>query len=300
MNRLLKIQLFLLIGLYLIGCSNSVEEASKDGKNSPVIENSRTISVNENQVDVATIIVSDLDGTAKITTKISGGADSNLFVLLGNQLRFIEAPDFEYPTNSNANNEYEVEITASDGTGQKLRKLMLISVLNLNDNEPVLSSPSFYKVPENTIQAGEMIASDADNDVVEISLDNTDKCVSINDNLYFKIESNNLIFYSPPDYEYVQIDGNKKLSYSVQLLLDDGTHVICKEVLLEITDVLLAKPALTVNYYVKEWVLSWNEDLEATEFTLIRQVAGNINPEEVIAQLSPVELEYRLKIPVSL
>ena len=49
---------------------------------------------------------------------ISGGADSSKFSIDSStgKLLFLELPDFEIPSDSNSDNEYEVIIRASDGT----------------------------------------------------------------------------------------------------------------------------------------------------------------------------------------
>ncbi|NBD19260.1 DUF4347 domain-containing protein [Aquabacterium fontiphilum] len=74
------------------------------------------VSVQETRTLVTTVTASDPEGTA-ITYSISGGADAARFsITAGGVLNFTTAPDFENPTDSNADNVYEVTVRASDGS----------------------------------------------------------------------------------------------------------------------------------------------------------------------------------------
>ena len=55
-------------------------------------------------------------------------------------LKFQSAPDFEAPTDSDANNTYVVQVRASDGTNQDLQTIT-VTVTNAND-PPVLTAPA--------------------------------------------------------------------------------------------------------------------------------------------------------------
>jgi type III secretion system FlhB-like substrate exporter len=74
------------------------------------------VSVQETRTLVTTVTATDPEGTA-ITYSISGGADAARFsITAGGVLSFATAPDFENPTDSNADNVYEVTVRASDGS----------------------------------------------------------------------------------------------------------------------------------------------------------------------------------------
>ena len=74
-------------------------------------------SISENDENATTVVASDPEGSA-VAYSISGGADSSKFSIDSStgKLLFLELPDFEIPSDSNSDNEYEVIIRASDGT----------------------------------------------------------------------------------------------------------------------------------------------------------------------------------------
>lgn len=73
--------------------------------------------VAENTLDVGIIVATDEDHDA-ITYSISGGADAALFEIdpQTGALRFRHAPDFEHACDTDHNNSYIVEVSASDGS----------------------------------------------------------------------------------------------------------------------------------------------------------------------------------------
>jgi VCBS repeat-containing protein len=84
------------------------------------------ISVPENTTPVATLTATDIDAGDFPTFSITGGVDAAKFTINGgNQLAFATPPDFENPTDSNLDNVYQVQVSASDGHGG-------VTPLNLN------------------------------------------------------------------------------------------------------------------------------------------------------------------------
>ena len=76
----------------------------------------------------------DADGNPIVFT-ISGGADSARFTISSTgQLRFVTAPNFDLPADSNGDNIYEVQVSASDGT---VATPLTVSVTVTNDKEGV-------------------------------------------------------------------------------------------------------------------------------------------------------------------
>lgn len=75
------------------------------------------ISVAENTTAVTTVTATD-SNSDPITFSISGGADAARFAINASTgvLTFSSAPDFESPTDADANNTYVVIVRASDGT----------------------------------------------------------------------------------------------------------------------------------------------------------------------------------------
>jgi glucose/arabinose dehydrogenase len=82
-------------------------------------------SVIENRIDAYQAAASDPEGNA-VTFSITGGADAALFTLSSaGLLRFVAPPDFELPGDSDRNNVYLVEITASDGQASRVLPVQL-------------------------------------------------------------------------------------------------------------------------------------------------------------------------------
>ena len=106
--------------------------------NDPVITSSATPSVAENTTAVVNLTATDADLPGQtVSFSITGGADSALFQLVGGQLEFIAAPDYEAPADADANNIYQVQVTADDGAGRTAVQNLSATVTPVNDNDPV-------------------------------------------------------------------------------------------------------------------------------------------------------------------
>ena len=80
---------------------------------------SAMVSVNENYTAVTTVTATDADLPAQtLTYSIIGGADAAKFTINSGTgaLAFNSAPDFENPTDSGADNIYDVTVQVSDGS----------------------------------------------------------------------------------------------------------------------------------------------------------------------------------------
>lgn len=110
-----------------------------DGDNAlPQFTSSDTVSVEENATTVTTIEVVDPDGDdEEVNLSISGGTDGEFFELdeETNELRFLEAPDFENPGDANEDNVYEVELNAEDGDGGTNTQDLQVEVLDVDEQD---------------------------------------------------------------------------------------------------------------------------------------------------------------------
>lgn len=83
----------------------------------PVISSDSSVLVTENTLSVLDVSASDDDGDA-LSFSLSGD-DAALFTISeSGVLTFVTAPDFEAPTDSDADNVYDVTVSVSDGSGQ--------------------------------------------------------------------------------------------------------------------------------------------------------------------------------------
>ncbi len=138
--------------------------------NSPVITSdgggaTASLNVNENTTAVTTVTATDADGVSTVTYSISGGADQALFSMASGVLSFTSAPDFENPGDADMNNTYVVEVTATDGTTTPDTQTITVTVVDQNDNNPVITASQTFSVDEtaaNSTSIGTVTATDQD------------------------------------------------------------------------------------------------------------------------------------------
>ena len=120
----------------------------------------------ENQTFAGRVDAEDVDGGDNIANyTITGGADQDLFeVNSGGVLTFKDAPDFEKALDAGRNNQYNVAVTATGGTGGRaLTAEQAITVTVTDENEPpAFTSDDAFKVDENERSVGRVIAQDVD------------------------------------------------------------------------------------------------------------------------------------------
>jgi len=137
MKQRFKSGLAVICALILGACGgsggNSVSLPTPLPTNSaPVFSSPSAIMVPENtRTDFYTVTASDTDGDALDIT-MTGGADLDQFEFTSDDtLSFENPPNFENPTDSNGDNVYEVEFTASDGNGGAAVLRLSVSVTDV-------------------------------------------------------------------------------------------------------------------------------------------------------------------------
>ena len=187
--------------------------------NTPELTSGTTYSADENQTAIGTVTATDADGDV-IIFSISG-SEINIDSSTG-VLTFVEAPDYE------TKSTYTATVTASDGTNSTTQELN-ISINNINDNEPVITSGATFSADENqTIDVGFIVATDADGDSLGYGIDN-----NIGDGTEINVNSTTgeITFASAPDYE-------TKSSYSgtVRVYEVDGGNVTTQDITITINN----------------------------------------------------------------
>ncbi|MEZ5729475.1 MAG: cadherin domain-containing protein [Burkholderiaceae bacterium] len=200
--------------------------------NAPVITSdgagaTASVSVAENGTAVTTVTATDADLPAQtITFSITGGADAALFTIDTNTgaLAFIAAPDFETPLDANTDNVYEVTVQADDGNGLTDSQDISVTVTDLNDNAPVITSDgagatASVSVAENVAAVTTVTATDADLPAQTITFSITGGA----DAALFTIDTNTgaLAFIAAPDFE-TPLDANTDNVYELTVQADDG------------------------------------------------------------------------------
>ena len=106
----------------------------------PVITSAATATFAENGTrTVYTVTATDADAGTTLTYSLSGD-DANLFNINNRAVTFKTAPNFEAPSDNGANNIYNINIIASDGTLTDT-EAVAITVTNVNE-APTLDRPS--------------------------------------------------------------------------------------------------------------------------------------------------------------
>jgi VCBS repeat-containing protein len=199
----------------------------------PSISSAATVSVAENQTAVQTVTGSDPDAASTLTYSISGGADAAKFAINANTgtLTFLTAPNFELPTDTGANNVYDVIVRVSDGT-LTATKAVAVTVTNVNE-APTVTSAATVKAAEN--QTAVQTVTGSDPDAASALM------YSISGGLdaaRFAINATTgaLTFLTAPNFESPTDSGANNV-YDVTVQVSDGTLSATKAVAVTVTNV---------------------------------------------------------------
>ncbi|WP_211941773.1 cadherin domain-containing protein [Cylindrospermopsis raciborskii] len=202
--------------------------------NPPLITSPSTFSIAENSTAVGTIIATDADSNT-LTYSISGGADRSLFTINANTgaLSFVNAPNFEVPTDVGINNVYNLQIQVTDGNNPVTQDL-IITVTNVNEAPTFANPTATFPVAENSTTVGTIApATDPDaGDTLTYTLSGADAGK-------FNIDSSTrlLSFKTPPNFE-VPGSAAGSNTYSVTVTATDGGGLTTTQaVTVNVTDV---------------------------------------------------------------
>ena len=186
----------------------------------PSITSGATFSVDENSTAAGTVTASDPNGDA-LTFSLSGGADQGQFSIDGSSgaLEFTTAPDFENPTDADTNNDYEVQVSVTDGT-ESVNQNLTITVTDVAENQPPsITSGAAFNLAENSTAVGAVTASDPEGDALTFSLSGGA------DQRQFSLDGSSgaLTFDTAPDFESPS-DANTDNTYELQVQVSDGSE----------------------------------------------------------------------------
>jgi hypothetical protein len=123
---------------------NGVSNKKRD-RNPPVITGPNSPAILENGTAVATYTADE-----PVTWSLSGGVDAARFTLAGGLLSFRVAPNFEAPTDADANNVYRVVVRATDTAGNDTDRAVSVTVTDADEIPPVITGFATPSVAENT------------------------------------------------------------------------------------------------------------------------------------------------------
>ena len=106
-----------------------------------------SVSVAENTTTVTTVTSTDVDGGSPVYSILAGGDGAKFSIdSTTGALAFLAAPNFEAPTDANADNVYELTVQATDGS---LTDTQAISVTVSNVSPTVISTTGTATVSAN-------------------------------------------------------------------------------------------------------------------------------------------------------
>jgi hypothetical protein len=197
---------------------------------------SATLTRDEGETAVTTVVASDDGEPTSLRYSITGGADAALFTInsITGALAFRQAPDHEAPADQGADNFYNVTVTASDGT---LTGFQSIQIAIRHANHITIVSDGGYDyadvwVDEN--QTAVTVVSAIDEDGVPLTYTITGGY----DAALFTIDpqTGELRFTVAPDYEEpVSMYGGNQ--YYVQVTASDGTRSDTQDIYVQVNDV---------------------------------------------------------------
>ena len=129
----------------------------------PVFTSADNFGVSENQTAAGTVMATDADAGDTVTYAITGGDDQTHFqiVAASGVLTFATAPDHENPADTGTNNDYQVTVTATEGTGARALTTEQDITVTVNDVDetPAITSVSVVSNPgaDNTYGLGDTI-----------------------------------------------------------------------------------------------------------------------------------------------
>ena len=211
-----------------------------ENDNTPIITSPATVSVAESTTTVLTVMADDADAGTTLIYSITAGADSARFSI--NQstgdLTFKTAPDFE-GASADGNDDYEVIVTASDGTNTDMQTIT-VTVTDVNDNSPMITSPATASIAENTTDVLTVTATDEDAGTTL-----TYAITAGTDSARFSIDQStrDLAFKTAPDFEGASADGDD--DYEVIVTVSDGTNTDMQTITVTVTNVNDNDPMIT-------------------------------------------------------
>ncbi|MDP1905601.1 MAG: cadherin domain-containing protein, partial [Pseudomonadota bacterium] len=218
--------------------------------NTPVITSngggaSASINVAENTTAVTTVTATDADAGATLTYSITGGADQAKFTInpTTGVLAFVSAPDFETPTDSGANNVYDVTVQVSDGATTDTQDIA-VSVTDIAGATIISNgggATAAVSVAENATAVTTVIGTVDGAATLAYSI------IGGADAAKFTINSTTgvLAFVAAPDFE-TPTDSGADNVYDVTVQVSDGSATDTQDIAVTITNVNEA-PVITSN-----------------------------------------------------
>ena len=167
-----------------------------------------------------TLAAVDSDLPAQVLTySIVPGGDSGRFTLspVTHALSFAVAPNFEAPSDANADNIYQLTVEVTDSLGASTQQALSVTVSDTNE-KPVIMTPAALSISENSTIVTNLLANDPDLPAQTISW----SAVAGADASAFTVTAAGLLSLNlAADYE-VPADSNGDNVYQITVRASDG------------------------------------------------------------------------------
>jgi hypothetical protein len=192
------------------------------------------------------------------------GPDQDKFsITLGGALSFVAPPNFEMPTDANADNVYVVIVQADDGSGGTAIQTINVTVTPVNEHAPAFTLPDVVNVAENTTSVINLTATDADLPPQPVTF----SIAGGADQAKFSLTPGGaLSFKSPADFE-APTDANGDNVYVVIVRASDGSLTNLHALLVTVTNVTEVPVALPGDY-------NNNAMVNAADYVVWRRALG--------------------------
>jgi VCBS repeat-containing protein len=249
--------------------SQTVNVTVTDVNEAPAFTSSATPAMPENTTAAVTVTVNDPEGNA-IVFSITGGADQAKFTINSatGALSFLAAPNFEAPTDTDANNIYLVQVTATDGATPVTQNIA-VTVTNVNE-PPSITSGNVAAVAENTTTVLTVTSTDSEGNTVTYSISGGA------DAALFTINASTgaLTFITAPNFE-APADAGANNVYDVTVTANDGTNNVAQSIAVTVTNVneapaftSTATPSVAENTTAVVTVATTDQEGQAVVYTL--------------------------------
>ena len=210
---------------------NITVTVTNQNDNNPSITSAAAFNVDENQTAAFTGTATDADGDT-ISYSLTG-ADAALFNIdsATGVVTFITAPDFEAPADADGDNDYQINLVASDGVNSDVQAVT-ITVDDVSDVPPVITSAGSANAAENQTSAYTITATDADNSgPLVYSISGADAAL-------FSVDANTgvVTFITAPNFE-APSDADSDGVYDITVSVTDGDLNDSENVSITVTNV---------------------------------------------------------------
>jgi serralysin len=211
-----------------------------DVPEAPVISTTSISSIVENSSVLATISASDEDRGSSVTYSLlnsSGSKDEGLLLINASsgQISFVIAPDFEAPTDLNADNTIDFTVVATDGTLSSQADFS-VEITDINE-APTIGSTTEFSVAEATTAVGTISATDQDSDSPSLSFSLVTGDAAVDDGLFSIDSSTGIVtFLSAPDFENPSDVGLDNI-YNFTVNVSDGSLTASQAMSLTVNNV---------------------------------------------------------------